>query len=225
MPSPAPSSSTRYDQIILRAAGLFAESGFAGSSMQDLANAVGITKASLYHFFHDKEQIHSEVVNRSLEMLNNFVDEEVASQDRAYDKVLGYCRAHGRHLSQNRDLYISALAAHGYHTLASAKMKKQARGLTDAYERRLRDIIDLGIKNGEFRDIDVPLAARAIISCLNWMPRWWNPRGEKSAATIACEFGELIMNSFLAPRCSNAAPEALSSEMPVRVKKTRQSKR
>ena len=68
--------------------------------------------------------------------------------------------------------------------------------MRDTYEEMLRGIIRDGIESGEFRELDVKLAARAIISCLNWMARWWRPDGP-TRETIASEYVRLIIRGFL----------------------------
>lgn len=188
----------RYAEILAQAAKLFATSGFSGASMQDLATAVGISKASLYHFFKDKEEIHSKVVIISLQRLNQLVDDKVSRCSTAADRIDAFCQAHAEHLSSNPDLYIAA--ALGYQALTNPEIKRQAKVLRFAYQDRLRSIIQAGIDSGEFRDLDVALAARALISCLNWMARWWKPTGPQSAEGIASAYAALIIRGFLPAR-------------------------
>jgi AcrR family transcriptional regulator len=185
----------RYAEILAHAAKLFASSGFSGASMQDLATEVGISKASLYHFFKDKEEIHSKVVLISLERLNWLVDDKVSRCSTATDRIDAFCRAHAEHLSANPDLYIAA--AMGYQALTNPDVKHQAKAARAAYQDRLRAIIQAGIDTGEFRELDVALAARALISCLNWMARWWKPDGPQSAEEIASAYAALIIRGFL----------------------------
>jgi len=188
----------RYADILAQAAKLFATSGFAGASMQDLAKAVGITKASLYHFFKDKEEIHSSVVIIALDRLNWLVDERVGSCSAAADRVDAFCRAHAEFLASDADFYIAA--AMGYKSITSPEVKQRARAARTGYEQKLRDIIQAGIDSGEFRPMDVVLGARAIISCLNWMARWWKPGGPQGAEEIASSYASLIIRGFLPDR-------------------------
>lgn len=185
----------RYSEILAHAARLFATGGFAGASMQDLASAVGITKASLYHFFKDKEEIHSSVVLIALERLSWLVDERVAACTTATNRVDAFCRAHAEFLASDGDFYISA--AMGYKSITDPEVKGKARALRTGYEQKLRDIIQAGIDAGEFRPLDTLLGARAIISCLNWMARWWKPGGPQGAEEIASAYAALIIRGFL----------------------------
>ncbi len=186
---------SRTSKIILAAATLFASKGYEGTSVRDIARAVGVTQASLYHFFADKQEIHSLVVMISVDRLHQLVNQRLATCSTAAERIEGFARAHAQYIAINTALYISS--ALGYRELTDLEVKAQVQRKRDAYEELLRGIIRNGIDTGEFRELDVKLAARAIISCLNWMARWWRPDGPDSAETIASNYVTLIIRGFL----------------------------
>jgi len=186
---------TRSAEILREAAKLFAAKGYDGTSVQDIAQAVGISKASLYHFFADKSEIHSTVVVLALSRLIELVKETIQSRQTAADRVEGFARAHAQYISEHKQFYFAA--ALGYHELADPAVKAKVQRMRDGYEEILRRIIRAGVEAGEFRDLDVRLAARAIMSCMNWMARWWRPDGPESAEKIASDYVHLIIRGFL----------------------------
>lgn len=191
--------SVRTDRstVILReAARLFASHGYGGASMQDIANAVGITKASLYHFFRDKDEIHSTVIVLSVKRLLHMVELRTRDCTTAAEKIDGFSRAHAQHIAENKDFYLAA--AEGYHTLTQPEVKRRVQRMRDGYEETLRMFIRQGVEDGEFRELDVKLAARALISCLNWMARWWRPDGPNSAEEVASDYVSLLIAGFRA---------------------------
>ncbi len=185
----------RSEMILNEAAKLFAAKGYDGTSVQDIAAAVGITKASLYHFFKDNSEIHRTVVILSVSRLNDLVKEKLATCRTASEKVEGFARAHAQHISENTALYFAS--ALGYNELTNPEVKAKVQRMRDGYEETLRMIIREGIETGEFRELDVKLSARAVISCLNWMARWWRPDGPASAEKIASDYVHLIIQGFL----------------------------
>ena len=185
----------RSEMILNEAAKLFAAKGYDGTSVQDIAAAVGITKASLYHFFKDKSEIHSTVVTLSVSRLNDLVKEKLTTCRTASEKVEGFARAHAQHISENTALYFAS--ALGYNELTNPDVKAKVQRMRDGYEETLRMIILAGVETGEFRELDVKIAARAVISCLNWMARWWRPDGPDSAEKIASDYVHLIIQGFL----------------------------
>ena len=186
---------SRAGEILRESAKLFAAKGYDGTSMQDIASAVGIKKASIYHFFADKAEIHSTVVILSLTRLTGLVQERQRGLVRASERVEAFARAHAQHIAENAPFYFTA--ALGYNEIVDPAAKAKVQRMRDGYEETLRGIIRGGIEVGEFREIDVKLAARAIISCLNWMARWWRPDGPDRAETIASDYVKLIIRGFL----------------------------
>lgn len=188
----------RAAEILRESAKLFAANGYDGTSVQDIASAVGIKKASIYHFFADKAEIHSTIVVASITRLAALVEERQRGSRTAAGKVEAFARAHAQHISESAPFYFTA--ALGYREIRDPDAKAKVQRMRDGYEETLRAIIRAGIESGEFRELDVKLAARAIISCLNWMARWWRPNGPESAETIASNYVELIIRGFLPER-------------------------
>lgn len=195
---------SRTAEILREAAKLFADNGYIGTSIQDIASAVGISKASLYYFFADKQEIHSAVVELSVLRLIELVREKLAGCTTASQRVEAFAHAHAEHISENGPLYLAA--ALGYSQLTDSQVKLRVQRMRDGYEETLRGIIRDGIEAGEFRELDVRLAARAIISCLNWMARWWRPNGPDSAQKIASDYVQLIIRGFLPDSALQPAP-------------------
>jgi AcrR family transcriptional regulator len=186
---------SRAGEILRESAKLFAANGYDGTSMQDIASAVGIKKASIYHFFADKAEIHKTIVVLSLTRLTDLVQDRQRGLTLASDRVEAFARAHAQHIAESAPFYFTA--ALGYNEIVDAAAKAKVQRMRDGYEEALRGIIREGIHAGEFRELDVKLAARAIISCLNWMARWWRPDGPDTAETIASDYVKLIIRGFL----------------------------
>ncbi|MGH2503697.1 MAG: TetR/AcrR family transcriptional regulator, partial [Ktedonobacterales bacterium] len=67
-----------------------------------------------------------------------------------------------------------------------------AAALRERYERLLRAIIAEGARRRQFREVDPASAGRAILSMLNWMARWFQPGGPKTAPEIARDYADLL---------------------------------
>lgn len=194
---------SRADAILHEAAKLFATVGYRGASMQDLAAAVGITKSSLYHFFPDKDAIFERVVVGATENHVAAAEAARASSPAAPVQVRNFCLAHARLLAQDRPRYVASALGHGD---LKGQARERAALLREQYEACLRQMVEHGIASGEFRAVDPFVATRALLSCLNWMARWWNPQGPRSAEAIADDFVDLIVGGLAAPAARKRRP-------------------
>ena len=68
--------------------------------------------------------------------------------------------------------------------------------MRDRFERGVRQLIHEGIDAGEFRRVDPRVAGFAILGAINWIPKWYDPRGELSAAEIAQMFTDFLVRSL-----------------------------
>lgn len=185
------------DGILDAAAKLFSEKGFEATSINDLARAVGLSKATVYHYFSDKNEIYIDVILRTLSALCEHVEKEIAGEKTAAAKFRRYAEAHAEYFEANLEAYTAATV--GFGGLRQPLQRRQAVTLRDRHEGNLRRILEEGVRVGEFRDIDVRLATRSLLSCLNWMVRWYRRGGGKTAVEIACEYADMLLTGIVAP--------------------------
>ncbi len=178
------------DRILREAAALFRRKGFNGASMQDLAEAVGITKSSLYHHFRSKQallfEILSTTVDRETPALRAIAEAELPATERLR-------RAVARHVvGLIRDLdNVACFVEEGRYLAPRYRDAYIAK--RDRYERYFRRILEEGIAAGEFRPVDVRLASLAILGMCNWVARWYRPDGAYGPEEIATQFGHLAV--------------------------------
>ena len=184
-------ASTRT-RILEEAARLFTEKGYEATSVQDLAEALGLSKAALYHHFRSKEEVLYEI---SLQALEGLLREgERASREEDPKKaLLAFMEAHARFFEENYSFFVTMLQ--GMNSLSPRKRAVTIR-LRDQHEANLRAILRRGIEAGVFRPVDVALAGRAILSLLNWMIRWFRPGGPLRAEEVARSYYDLILRGL-----------------------------
>jgi TetR/AcrR family transcriptional regulator, cholesterol catabolism regulator len=183
---------TTRTRILEEAAKLFTEKGYETTSVQDIAQATGLSKAALYHHFRSKEEVLYEISLQALEGLIR-EGEKALSEPHPPLALLRFMEGHARFFEENHAFFVTMLQ--GIKSLSPEKREKTV-ALRDRHEANLRTILRRGIEAGVFRPVDVALAGRAVLSMLNWMIRWFRPGGPLRAEEVARVYFDLILRGL-----------------------------
>lgn len=184
---------TRED-ILDAAAQVFRQKGFHGASMQDIARAVSLQKASLYHHVASKQEILLALLDRALELLLEQIS-SISNQDIPADaKLQQMVRAYLRILADNTDLSSVLLFEH-----RSLERKQHARHVPnrDKFEALWRTVLEEGVAASLFKCDDPALTTRAILGIMNWTITWYRPEGALGIDQIADHYSNLLLNGLL----------------------------
>lgn len=187
----------RMLQILSMAAQLFASRGFDGTSMRDIAESCGISKATLYHYFPDKDSIVRPLVMGTTKAIYLHVASHDDPSKPPLERLKTFMVETAAFFERFRWAWIAGATV--FWNDPTARRQKRRLEWRDRYEGLLREIIGEGVKRGEIRPLDVALAGRLVVSTLNWLPRWYDPGGPMRAPEIAAQFYDMIVPG-LAPR-------------------------
>lgn len=190
-----PTLAAPRERILEEAAKLFARSGYDGSSVSDLAAAIGASKAAIYHYYPTKQDIYDAIILDALNGLTHTVGRDVAAAEGGVARLRAFMVGHARYFEQHHAEFVTMLV--GYSGMALPEREDAAR-LRDSYEKRLREVIAQGVAEGAFRALDVAATGRAVLSMLNWMVRWYKPGQGDSAEAIASGYFDLLVGGMRA---------------------------
>lgn len=182
------------DDVLDAAAQVFRQKGFHGASMADIATALNVQKASLYHHVVSKQEILLALLEHALSMLIENIS-AISMQSLPSDQRLRLMiRSYLTNLAENADLTSVLLFEH-----RSLDKKSHARHvpLRDKFEKLWLDVLDDGVKEKIFDLKDTGLATRAIMGTLNWTLTWYRPDGSMSIEQIADEYSDFILKGML----------------------------
>lgn len=182
--------STRRTELIAVAARLFSERGYHGTSMQDLGDALGIQRGSLYAHIGSKEDLLLDVVeegaDRFLARGAEAVELDAPASERLRSLLVGHVEIATQHLD------ASTVFLNEWRYL-SPELRDHIQEKRDRYEAVVRRIIDDGVAAGEFRaDVDIRFAATLVLSAGNWTYTWYRPGGNLTPTEIGERFAELV---------------------------------
>lgn len=180
-------------QIIKVAALAFKKKGYHGTTMEDIAKRLKITKGSLYYYFKNKEALLFDCHMYSLDIVEEAIEgvkkKDLSPSEKIHDIIYHY-------LYKMLDELMGTVLLLDEESL-SQNLLKQIIKRRDRVERFMRETIAEGVKSGEFRKGDPKLLTFAILGAMNWTPKWYKPTGGKSASEISSEFADYLVRGLL----------------------------
>lgn len=182
------------DDILDAAAQVFRQKGFHGASMANIAEAVNLQKASLYHHVSSKQEILFELLERALELLLERISPIAQLDLPADERLCRMIREYLQILAENMDLSAVLLFEH-----RSLEGRQHARHIPnrDKFEALWREVLADGVRTRQFTCDDIPLTTRAILGILNWTITWYRPNGSLTIEQISDQYSRLLLNGLL----------------------------
>jgi AcrR family transcriptional regulator len=182
----------RRTEILHAALRAFREKGYHATTLDDIAEHLGLRKTALYHYFPDKEAILYDCHRESLAELDHLMRDARKRFHSATERLAHVIREHVRVMTETLEgsplaFEVTALSPEHHNEVIAAR---------DRYERGVRRIINSGIKSGEFRSIDSKIAVFAILGSINWIAQWYRPEGSIHAPELGAEFAEHLVGGL-----------------------------
>jgi AcrR family transcriptional regulator len=183
--------STRRDELAVTAARLFAERGYHGTSMGDLAEAMGVQKASLYSLTASKQDLLYRVMRDGADAFHAGLD-AIPDDLPALERVRLALRSHLRVVGEQLD--VATVFTREWRYLEGER-RDEIRAERRRYEERVRGIFRDGVENGELRsDLDAAAAALLVLSAANWAYTWLTPG--RDTDEIAERFAAILVDGI-----------------------------
>jgi AcrR family transcriptional regulator len=181
-------------EIFEAATRIFREKGYHAASMQDIAEAVGLLKGSLYHHISSKHELLLEIFEAGMQEATRAI-EEIAYADLApADKLRLAITRHIELITGNLDqatVFVMEARA------MELEQRQRVVAQRDYFDRLFRRIIQEGVDAGVFRPIDATLVTFALMGMHNWLILWYRRDGRLSPQEIAAIFVDLVLNGLL----------------------------
>ena len=188
--------SLRKQMILDTAIKIFGQKGYRAATLDDVARDLGVSKPALYHYFSSKEKLLSEIYLQSLGRMFKTIHEAGNMDLSPPEKMRILVR---RHLTEvvigSLDMFWvffseeNELPKREFEKIRKEKIK---------FTKVVMNIIEEGIDQGYFRQLDSMLMADAIIGMCNWLYRWYKPGiSGFTPDQIADQFIALLENGYL----------------------------
>lgn len=186
-------------EIYRAAAQVICEKGYDATSMNEIAEAVGITKAGLYHHISGKRNLLFQIMNFGLDSL----EEEVVVPARAIADAEQRLRTI---ITSHAQLITSRSTPQGNNPVTV--VVDEVAGLTPAQRRKInlrkrayvdfiRDTLKQLQEDGKLTEVDVTAAAFSLVGMILWLSRWYSPAGRLTPEEVSEEVTKIALGGLL----------------------------
>lgn len=196
------------ERILAESARVFNRRGYRATTLEDIASALGVTRAALYYHVESKEDLLFQCHQKALDLAIEAVRTAVSRTPEPDEQLRLVIR---RYIDGMTDQLAGAVVLLHEGAL-SPSLHRRIMAQRDEYERMLRSIIERGVALKLFVPCDPKLIGFGILGALNWISRWYSPRGARSARDIASAFAEYFVRGLLRQPTARAIPPATPDE-------------
>jgi AcrR family transcriptional regulator len=176
--------------VIEAACTLFADRGYRGTSMKDIAEVLGVSAPGLYNYVSSKQDILYAIMDKAMDRAITALDEAIAGVEDVSEQlrqateslVLDFLRYPAEVTVCNNE--VRTLDARNRLAIVAKR---------DQYAARFRRIIEHGHRSGRFRTSTPDLAAFAVLEMGNGAKSWFRPSGRYPDTYVAREYGDFAL--------------------------------
>src|SRR5262249_34423375 len=166
-----------------------------------------MSKASLYKSFHAKEEMLAVISRRTIETFTRELALVLRSSLTPEEKLRRVVRDHVRFVIANRSFLTVFFSEEAN---LPARLARALAAQKDRYDKGIEALVVEGVRRGAFRDVPPRLVVFGLLGMLNWIYKWYNPRGRWGAEEISAAFLSLVEGGLV--RQTRGRP-ALSRQM------------
>jgi AcrR family transcriptional regulator len=195
----------RLAEVYRTAAQIILRKGYDATSINDIANALGMTKAGLYHYINGKKELLFDIMNFGLDQLEEEVVNPAHSIADPAARLRFIITSHARLVTRG-DGAITVLVDE-ITALTPVQYRKITRRKRAHFDR-LRAVLDTLKAEGMLQDVNTTVATFSLLGMINWLSRWFRQDGALTEEQVAEEIAKIALNGLL-PAQAGAAPPRL----------------
>lgn len=187
---------SREREILRRAVEIFERKGFAETSMEEIADAVGIKREAIYYYFKNKAQILNAVIRPQSVSLLDGINSILALEIPASEKLL---LALQNHLDRFNPSFLEmSVFARDHHFFDGHPEFGELRKIWRSYGEGWMKLISEGQQTGQFVEgLDPKVVAFGILGMCNWLSRWYDPTKSITVREVVRIYSRVISGGLV----------------------------
>ena len=197
---------TRTEQIYEAAARVFCEHGFGQSSMSDVAAAMDMTKAGIYHHIASKDELLFGIMSYGMDLFEERVLDRVEKIRDPLERLRATIRAHVLLVTRDRPKEVTVILNEPFALRGDylAQIDRRKRRYVRFLNQTFRELRDTGVT----RPIDPRVATFALLGMINWLYQWWGPASRINDTELAEAYIDLFLGGLLQPASIHTGDES-----------------
>lgn len=188
VPSRTELRDAKRDAVLREASASFNKRGFHGTSLDDVAQRLGVTKAALYYYFANKQAVLKACFDLAMEVAFSNVDQAKREGTNGRDKLKIVLAGFLEYIIDEQSVNITMMEEDAL----SAEDMTSVKTERTRFEHEIREFVREGVKDGSIIPCDPKLVVMALLGALNWTPRWFKPDGQWSRAELGTQMIDLL---------------------------------
>jgi len=198
------------DRILEAAARLICEKGYDATSIQDIAEATGLTKAGLYHHIRSKESLLLEIQHYGMDVFEEKVLSQVVSIADPLERLKVCMEKNVRLVTEGWSKEVTIIL-HEHATL-TGEARSQINARKKRYVRFLETSFAEAMRAGQIRPVNPKVAAFSFLGMVLWIYKWFRPEGAVPADKLSQEMKHLLFDGLVIPERKPAARRVRSGK-------------
>ena len=179
-------------QILRIAARLFQQQGYDGTSMNDIAAALNLSKGGLYHHFQSKDEILFNLMDHAMDITQRQVIDPVVKIADPEERLRMLIKLHIGVVLSERDREITVML-HENHPLPPP-LRKRINGRKKDYVHFMEKLIaEVQQKRKSKGSVNPRAAAFALLGMINWIYQWYRPEGSLHEDELVSQYTEILL--------------------------------
>lgn len=188
-------ASNKQADIVAAAIHLFHAKGYHATSMQDIADAVGLQKGSLYHYISGKEELLTAILMEAIARYNDKLAEIRALDLPVRERLELVMRHHLLGIADNLPMLTIFLRE----SYALGREHQELISRESArYNAMFEELYLEAVAAGAMRPLDPKVVSRTVLGACNWFYRWYRPDGASGIEELVDSMLDILMGGITA---------------------------
>lgn len=177
--------------VYTKAVELMAARGYHGTSLRDVAKAVGVQMSSLYYYFPSKQDLLLAIMRRTMADLRGAVEPAIRSVEEPAAQLDAAIRAHVLFHADRRE---ETIVTDSEIRALEDENRDEIIALRDAYSGLFVETLEAGKRNGSFEFANAHVATNAVVTMCAGVAAWYRPDGPMTLEQVAGELARLCLD-------------------------------